>query len=161
MEIAHLGHLRISARSHTMLKKVSAIIEAFKERADLTRTCVICFIVEERMLMLEDKTDGEGTVRRMDTIDRTHYWKGQETQLQQHEWSKKRFRIPSLPSPILFPNICLPHRTLYLQVRAVGMKPPADVLTLCWHEDEISPEWHIHQATYCLDLLWPLPFSAV
>lgn len=124
MEIAHM----ISVKSHPMLKKVSAIIEAFKERAVLTWPCVICFIVEERMLMLKDKTDQEGTIRRTYTIDRTHYRKGQETHLQQHEWSKKRFRIPSLPSPISSPNICLPHGTLYLQVRAVRMTiwPSAD-----------------------------------
>lgn len=82
MEIAHL---MISVKSHPVLKKVSAIIEAFKERADLNWPCVICFIVEERMLMLKDKTDQEGTIRWTDTIDRTHYRKGQETHLQQHE----------------------------------------------------------------------------
>lgn len=55
-----------------MLKKVSAIIEAFfKKRAVLT-LCYRFHFVEESMLLVKDKTDREGTVTRTDTIDRIH-----------------------------------------------------------------------------------------
>lgn len=52
-EMAHLEHLRISVKSHPMLKKING----------------------ETMLMPKDKTNWEETVRRTNTIDRTRYQK--------------------------------------------------------------------------------------
>lgn len=52
-EMAHLEHLRISVKSHPMLKKING----------------------ETMLMPKDETNWEETVRRTNTIDRTHYQK--------------------------------------------------------------------------------------
>lgn len=127
-EVVHLGHLRISVKSHPMLKKVSAIIEAFfKKRAVLT-LCYLFHFVKESMLLVKDKADREGTVSKTDTIDRIHSqklcWQVWEAHLQQHEWSKTIFKITSLPSPFSSPNISLSNHTLYLQVRAVRRKLP-------------------------------------
>lgn len=46
------------------------------------------------------------------------------------------------------------------ELRLSGWMCQPTFLTLQW-VDEISPEWHFHQATYCLDLLQLVPFVGV
>lgn len=56
-----------------MLKKVSAMIQAFKKReggVDLATCCVL--FAKERTLMLKNKGDQGETVTRTDTVDKTH-----------------------------------------------------------------------------------------
>lgn len=103
-------------------------------------------------------------VRRSDACGKWHdtlpkaCWLRQQIHPHLYLWSKERFMILCICSPLSFPlSPCL--FAHYLSELGLSKQIcQLTFLTLRHCKNEISPEWHFHQATYCLDLLQLVPF---